>query len=92
MDSKNNLIKIIDILHSCAHNGAFDNMDEDIIDSISDFLRIFLDVKVTTEQACKILGKPPHTIKNIVNRKLKKENRYKSYWLIKLKSIIDCIK
>lgn len=92
MQKNENLIKIIDMVHACAHNGAFDNLDEDTIELISDFFRIFLDIKVTTEQACKILNKQPYTIKNIVNRKMPKEERYKSYWMIKLESLLKYIK
>lgn len=86
-DKKKNIIDIIDKIHSAAHSGAFDNLDEDIIDNISNFLRIFLDIKVTASQASIIFKKPLHAINNVVYRKMPKEDRYKSHWLIKLSSL-----
>jgi len=89
---KEEFVKIIDLVHSFAHSDALDNVDEDVITSMTDFFRTFLEVKVTPKQACDILDTPAHTINNIVYRKVPKSERYKTYWMMKLSSIIDYMK
>lgn len=84
------LLKLVDFIYEAAHNGAFNNADEEVIDSISDFFRTLLDIKVTKEQGAAIFNKNINTIKINVFRKLPKENSFKRYTLIKLKELKKC--
>lgn len=75
-------IALIDELHSLAHSGAFKNMDEEALGHINDFMRSFLNVKVTYDNVSDMTGMSKKNIISNVLRKVPSNKGFKNYRLI----------
>ena len=84
MRESENCIKVIDDIHRLAHEGAFENIDDSILESATAILSCFLDVKVNLTQASKLFNMHKSAISNHVSRKAREKDKFKNHRLIKL--------